>query len=232
MNTQILRATVILFATFNAYSASFDCKKAGTFIEKAICADATLSALDKALGEAYQQAIHTSVTADQITYGQREWLKNVRNKCQDTACLQRAYTAQMAVLKSYLKPPTGSIRIVIPPVDNETPNEPNKDLRDKQQVTYYGAVVFGHNEAGGYYWIKQADIEATLRYIGSVPDDIDAQISEIENKNSAISQTYPVYVQGIVGHYKHGKEEWYEFLDEYPILISSDLSVRYSESLK
>lgn len=86
-----------LFSTL-ANSASFDCDKASTWVEKTICDNAALSKLDNAMAKKYKQNIaHINEYADSemlkknaIT-NQRLWLKFQRNTCQDTACLMREY---------------------------------------------------------------------------------------------------------------------------------------------
>ncbi len=62
-----------------ANAASFDCAKATTLVEKAICADPQLSDRDDALMAAYQHALVEASDANRIKAEQRSWLKSVRN---------------------------------------------------------------------------------------------------------------------------------------------------------
>jgi len=63
--------------------ASFDCTKATTVVEKAICADPALGAADRALAEAYQAA--SARLSDEGRSGlrdeQRQWLKRLWQVC-------------------------------------------------------------------------------------------------------------------------------------------------------
>ncbi len=80
----------------SVHAASFDCGKASTLIENAICTNPELSSQDEALARAYQSALRQdpSVKADQIA-----WLKE-RNRCIDERCLIRAYDRRIAELSA------------------------------------------------------------------------------------------------------------------------------------
>lgn len=65
----------ILFAPTLTYAAGFDCTRASTPIEKAICASPRLSALDGELGDAFKAAIAAHPDkADALKLDQRHWL--------------------------------------------------------------------------------------------------------------------------------------------------------------
>ncbi len=79
----------------HANSASFDCKKATTWVEKTICKNTELSNLDEAMAKKYKNHLVNESddkdSKDWVTYEQRTWLKFQRNTCKDTACLIREY---------------------------------------------------------------------------------------------------------------------------------------------
>jgi uncharacterized protein len=81
-----------------ARAASFDCARAASPSELAICGNATLSALDSQLGAAYALRI---AAAPALRDTERAWLQ-VRNVgCgKDVACLTRMTRAQVAWLSS------------------------------------------------------------------------------------------------------------------------------------
>lgn len=89
-----------LFLARPAGAASFDCAKAKTDVEKAICGDPVLSSLDEQLNKAYQAAMKSSEAAGDIQAQQQQWLIGTRDKCQDKACWQNAYQARIAELTS------------------------------------------------------------------------------------------------------------------------------------
>jgi uncharacterized protein len=95
-----------------APAASFPCEKAATSVEKSICANATVSALDEHMGR-YYAAARTELGAAKncLATNQREWLRTVRNACTDAKCLERAYLARLAELDA-LQPGATALRNV------------------------------------------------------------------------------------------------------------------------
>jgi len=86
-------AIATLFASFTASAASFDCRKASTFVEKEICTNLVLSKLDDALADNYKMMLASDVGADTRVEQkaiQKAWM-GARNKCTDYACIERAY---------------------------------------------------------------------------------------------------------------------------------------------
>ena len=80
-------------------SASFDCKKASTFIEKAICSDADASDLDEMLAQSYEKALETVSNPNNLRDKQIIWLKKVRNQCQNIKCLRSALESRIDELE-------------------------------------------------------------------------------------------------------------------------------------
>lgn len=80
---------------------SFDCAKASSKIEKLICSDADLADLDMALGDTFSTRIKASTESDKkaLRESQKEWIKNVRNACQDVKCASDAYTDRLNVIR-------------------------------------------------------------------------------------------------------------------------------------
>jgi uncharacterized protein len=93
-----LLVVIIMVAPSVAIGASFNCSKAGTSVEKAICASKTLSRLDEQLAKAYESVLLLSDHPDVVKSRQKEWLRNIRNKCQDEPCIQSAYERRLAQL--------------------------------------------------------------------------------------------------------------------------------------
>lgn len=80
-------------------AASFDCAKATTLVETAICTDSELSNLDDSLALLYSQALRQSSPASQLKESQRAWLKQ-RNKCKAEGCLTNAYRERITELRT------------------------------------------------------------------------------------------------------------------------------------
>jgi len=82
------------------YTPSFDCCKAATPTEKAICSNADLAELDNRLADAYNKA---SSSKKGMPQEQKEWLKG-RNSClSDIQCLKKSYNSRIKKLEVYLK---------------------------------------------------------------------------------------------------------------------------------
>jgi len=82
------------------YTPSFDCCKAATPTEKAICSNADLAELDNKLAGTYSKARSGKKDMQQE---QKEWLKG-RNSClSDIQCLKKSYNSRIQKLEVYLK---------------------------------------------------------------------------------------------------------------------------------
>lgn len=91
-----------------AAAASFDCARAATPTEKAICADPALSRLDDQVAEAFRAAQGLWPAGDWRAFlrnEQRNWLKDRDATCKaDRACLKRDYELRVRFLrKPYLR---------------------------------------------------------------------------------------------------------------------------------
>jgi uncharacterized protein len=124
--------------TVSAHAASFDCAKAESRIEKAICADPELSNLDEYLGRYYAGALETAKDAAScVKADQKAWVKHARGACGAKAsCLTEAYLNRLSTL-SGLQPGMNLIEIadlpraptlmaVIPPEADFPPSKAKK----------------------------------------------------------------------------------------------------------
>lgn len=94
-----LIAILVLLFSVSSIAASFDCTKAGTPVEQAICNSSELSSLDEALAQTYRSQIASSPESSQIKSDQRRWIAEIRNKCDDTECLAAAYKKRISNLQ-------------------------------------------------------------------------------------------------------------------------------------
>ncbi len=79
------------------HAASFDCSRAGTRVELAICTDARLSRLDEALAQNYQDTLASNIgdgARKDLKATQRAWIQS-RNRCADAECIRAAYMARI-----------------------------------------------------------------------------------------------------------------------------------------
>jgi uncharacterized protein len=97
---RVLSLTVLMLFISTAQAVSFDCQKAKTFIEKAICANPELSDLDDELGSQFQLALTDNKNPALFKKQQLAWLKQ-RDTCQTVDCVKKSYKQRIAILTRY-----------------------------------------------------------------------------------------------------------------------------------
>lgn len=107
------RWTLSAFAFFSfglyslpAFSASFDCRKASTWVERTVCSDAQLSKLDDELAQHYQDEMEDAKdnSVDYTTQKRQDqnlWLIFQRNTCPDKTCLIQEYKERLGQKPKY-----------------------------------------------------------------------------------------------------------------------------------
>lgn len=97
----------VIRADWRAPAPSFDCRKAKTAIEKAVCADAKLARLDRQMAETYEaklsEASYDADSMKKLKDEQRAWLATTLKACNTAApgpCLAKAYAARTAKLNT------------------------------------------------------------------------------------------------------------------------------------
>lgn len=100
-------ATALLWSAAAGAQPSFDCAKASSVVERAICADARLARSDREMATAYGalwDRLH-GVAKDHMTQDQLRWLTNRAKACAGAAedvarCVRQRYVARVATLKA------------------------------------------------------------------------------------------------------------------------------------
>jgi uncharacterized protein len=136
----------------DARAASFDCTKARTASDRAICATPALSAKDDELARVFNQ-VKTPSNADSLLAEERQWLAMRRACGGDQTCLSNWYDQRIAALKQMLnkapahaQPQSGDAHASTPTL--QTPSlsaaektAPNVLPQPKQQTTGAPFVV-------------------------------------------------------------------------------------------
>ena len=108
----------------HAGAASFDCGKASTRVERAICSDALLSELDEALGDVFSQvsarAAGKGIDRKGMLAMQREWQRVRDEDCGLSGRGPAATGAQVACLR---KATEARIEGLLPSLDDMDENE-------------------------------------------------------------------------------------------------------------
>lgn len=111
-------------------SPSFDCRRASTASERAICASPRLASLDRALSAAYRQARRSAGgrLRSILLQDQRDWLSR-RDRCRtDRACLEIAMRERIAELGGGAPPPGRAPRAApVPAPREELRQEPSQE---------------------------------------------------------------------------------------------------------
>ena len=99
---RLLSASLLFSIPFISLGASFDCTKATTNVEMLICKDTPtsreISELDVTLNNLYSLAVKNSNNPAALKKEQINWLKQVRDKCNDVSCLEEVYTLRVLQL--------------------------------------------------------------------------------------------------------------------------------------
>ena len=145
---------ICIFFTVSIFGASFDCTKAKTNVEKMICSDSKLSALDENLSKVYSNFyfISKEIKSDQIA-----WMKK-RNKCKDDACIKTAYTTRIQELnaslsnqktfpKMYLEAMkeaenTMDITWSFPPINEKEQKRREESMKFKDEIFRFKNITF------------------------------------------------------------------------------------------
>jgi len=102
-----LISILVLFLSSSIYAASFDCNKASTLTDKAICENQKISILDEIMVQDYK--VQLKIDKETTTQNQRDWIRQQRNPCKgDVSCLEKEYLEKLSSLdindlKIYLK---------------------------------------------------------------------------------------------------------------------------------
>lgn len=84
------------------YAASFDCYLKLNNVEKLICGNQQVSALDEKLSDIYGVNKKTYKNSDDLRNDQLSWLRRERNICKDVTCLVRVYESRIDYLENKL----------------------------------------------------------------------------------------------------------------------------------
>ena len=192
LRSMLLFAGLLLSVGTPAMAASFDCQKASTPVERAICANPELSELDSTLGAHYSRAI-AKLAPDQrdaLRTGQRTWLK-ARNACvaepdKLAACLQPLLSQRVVEVGKLTQPDTAALDATIASIPYH-PAEAAQGLRRYPKSELAAAwLVYMHRfePASG---VTQEEAEASRQQaLKALADDDFARsvFSDIENDQS------------------------------------------------
>jgi len=165
----VLLSLFLLMGGLPAQSASFDCLKASTAREKAICADPALSSLDEKIASAYAAAMPgLSVSAaERLRNGQRSWLRFLDRACPGASgeCLTPYLKERVTFLEKASIRKAGRVFATSDKWEFISPETPARDAPD---------AIYGEN---------------AMRYVQSMDFRIDeAESSGEKGFNAAVAE--------------------------------------------
>ena len=81
-------------------SGALDCSRAKSNAEKLLCSNTRLAEADERLARAFRGAIHRGVDPKELMEGQRVWVHDARDVCNDVECMLKAYEERISDLDS------------------------------------------------------------------------------------------------------------------------------------
>ena len=208
MKTTIALSLIVVFLARVPYvhSATFDCAKAKTKVEKLICANPKFSQLDEKVSALYKKVLEQSPVPEDTKEQQREWVKGDRNTCKDAACLERAYTRRISDLEEGLKrlpfkPALEKPLLTLPAAPAQERDYPGLEQPIKKvPFQLIGRISSGHDAGGANIQIISAKTYYTIRYGWELTDEQKAMLDEIGAANQY------VLLKGQLVTYKDGSK--------------------------
>ena len=186
----ISAVATFLVGMLPVHSASFDCAKGKTKIDKLICSDAKLSEADEKLNALYNEVLAKSPVSEDTKQQQFEWIKRWRNTCKDAGCLQQAYTNRISDLQEQLeklpfKPVLDKPLIVLPSSpaeDRDAAAKIGPAIIKKEPLELIGRVSEGHDLAGANFGISSGKKYYVIRYAWHLTDEQKDVLNKIEDQ--------------------------------------------------
>ena len=103
MRLKLLLLLLGLWACFVSGTAFavIDCSRAKSNVDKLICSSSSLGLAEEQMAFSYRSAMRRGVDLQELQRTQTEWYEQVRNACNDVACLLKAFDDRGAELDNY-----------------------------------------------------------------------------------------------------------------------------------
>lgn len=197
-NIKTIKASLVVVGAFfsmAAGAASFDCAKASSRVENAICASSTLSRLDSELADAYGVTLLTNADAEGVKSAQRVWLRDTRNKCVDDACLETVYKQRIAALRGP-DPVDAPSRAEIEADDANMPSDQELAEQEQKRLAEEQAAKARADELSAK---AQADVAAKAKAEAEAAELAKKQKEEAETKKAVQAKQQQLYIAIGVG---------------------------------
>src|SRR6266550_5023746 len=158
----------------SVHSASFDCAKAKTKVDKLVCGDPKLSGLDDKLTALYNKVLAQSPVPEDTKQQQREWMKD-----------PRISDLQEQLEKLPFKPVLDKPLIVLPSSpaeDRDAAAKIGPAIVKKEPLELIGRVSEGHDVAGANFAINSGKRYYVIRYGWNLTDEQKDVLTKIEDE--------------------------------------------------
>ncbi len=98
----LLIALITACMSSTVQAAEINCGKAVKPAENLLCGDVGMRAMDRDLDAAYRKTLKKMPDPQALRNDQRNWLRDIRDRCEDAACLRKAYARRTAYLQEVL----------------------------------------------------------------------------------------------------------------------------------
>ncbi|PWB32534.1 hypothetical protein DCO48_13040 [Pseudomonas sp. SDI] len=187
-----------IFALYlpSASAAGFDCGKAVTLLEHAICDTPSLSAKDEQLTALYAPLKKQKIFRELET----RWLKDVRNVCQTAACLEAAYDLQIRQLTP--QPPRTEVdpNTLRPLPDGQR----YREVRDEPWPRFSLATLPGFDPENTSAQL----VDLTLH--NGVLHALVFLITGTDGEAMVVERSYLTPLKGTLLEYSDARGDWYE----------------------
>ncbi|WP_429071214.1 lysozyme inhibitor LprI family protein [Aeromonas veronii] len=139
MKLLVVGTTLITFS-ISAFSASFDCALASSKVEKQICSNQELSALDSTLGQVYKPLSKDS----DVRQSQRDWIRDVRNAATTDAIMIVVYKQRISELEQIVSKSDVES-------ESEAPKKQESTSQEKNEIQPVGQVKGNKDKANQVY---------------------------------------------------------------------------------
>src|SRR6266550_6620412 len=162
----------------SVHSASFDCAKAKTKVDKLVCGDPKLSGLDDKLTALYNKVLAQSPVPEDTKQQQREWMKD-----------PRISDLQEQLEKLPFKPVLDKPLIVLPSSpaeDRDAAAKIGPAIVKKEPLELIGRVSEDHDVAGANFAINSGKRYYVIRYAWDLTDAQKEVLNKIEDPNQYV----------------------------------------------
>lgn len=233
----VLLIILSIFPLSFANSASFDCSKMKTILEKKICKNDYLSELDGAMARVFTSGLKNSANKTEIKLGQREWLKK-RNSKNDNVLIEQYEKRILDLIKAHnYQPLLGKdstedliISFIISESTNLKPESSENRMQTKSNRSVVAFVTTSGNRESEYKFYSYLD--GKFQNLEIPTFDIESKTLKTKTTISGIVSFKSDIIEIFSGSGNHGGNIYTYLLNNSKLTLIRQESVTSSENGK